>query len=375
MSYKVKVTDSLGISTTLEAPIIVEVVYDAQPPKRNPQFTASAVSVVAGTPVTLTWSDTDGASALYVNGQPVTGPRGAMSVMPNATTTYTLHVVYPDESIDRSITINVTAPPIVSARIGVNCLFDGSAARDAYSRGCRFFLMMNDTDTANWLCQQPDVLVMYRQYFDHAPSVQEAMTYLQAPRLHPLVIRTGINECEFIDGNNIQSHAAFDIELAQALKSQDSRIRYAAGTYSMGTPDFTNPAICDAIRQYYAPAYNSGLIWWDHHLYSPNMGHVYQTNDVIWYETRWEMLFTKCGFDPTIAHIVSGETGMDEGGVGGFPAHNATPNDVVKWCNEFLEIQGQQFVGGAIFQLGDTQRWGGYNVASYLPALQSEVWA
>jgi hypothetical protein len=80
--------------------------------------------------------------------------------------------------------------------------------------------------------------------------------------------------------------------------------------------------------------------------------------------------------------IISSETGVDQGGIGGFPAHNALRDEVVRWCNRYLEVQqrplvvnGQSypspFLAATIFQSGDrgTQRggWAGYNVEGYLP--------
>ncbi len=275
----------------------------------------------------------------------------------------------------------IVEPPSASVLLGFNALADGAAAGGAYNQGARFFLHMNDTDTANALASR-GATVMYRQYWDHAPSVDEAVAAL-GTRLHPDVIRTGINENEFIDGRDIKFHAAFDAAVATRLRAINPAYRYAGGTYSMGTPDFTNPGVCDAIKQYYAPAYNSGLLWFDMHLYSPNMQHIYQGAELIWYERRWEFLFTRCGFDPTVRHIVSGECGVDEGGVGGFAAHNATDEQVVAYCKRWRQVQAvplildgtsypSSLVGGALFQLGDTGgRWDGYDLRRYTSAMQT----
>ncbi|HEY3289653.1 MAG TPA: hypothetical protein VGK87_05955, partial [Anaerolineae bacterium] len=215
------------------------------------------------------------------------------------------------------------------------------------------------------------------------------------------LIYTGINENEQIgaDPDSIRRRAAFDIEMANRIKAI-SGATYAAGTFSMGAPDFTNPDVCAAIQQYYAPAYNSGLIWWDEHLYSPNMQHIYR-NDVQvqswngqkqviteyeWYEARWHFLFTRCGFDPkSPSRVICSETGVDEGGVGGFPAHHATDKDVLMWCKRFMQISalpltinGTQyptpFVGGAIFAVGDPVGWAGYDVSSYEQAMGPDIW-
>ena len=282
------------------------------------------------------------------------------------------------------------APPVSfvtgpAARLGYNVLFNGQAGMEAYNDGCRFFLVMNDTDGANALAAKGDCTVLYRQYWDHAPSVDEAVNALSG-RLHPAVIRTGINECEHINGSDISWHAQFDIAVATRLQSMNPAYRYAAGTFSMGTPDFTNSSICDAIRQHYALAYNTGLIWWDQHLYSPTLEHIHQDDQLIWYERRWEFLFTQCGFHPDVRHIVSGECGLDVSGTGGFMASGATNDQVVAYCRRWREVQsravvinGQSFaspvVGGALFQLGDSGtapgHWGGYDLQGYRAAIRS----
>jgi hypothetical protein len=105
-----------------------------------------------------------------------------------------------------------------------------------------------------------------------------------------------------------------------------------------------------------------------------------------WFETRWHFLFTRCGFDPkSPSRIVSSETGVDEGSVGGFSVHHATDQDVLMWCKRFMQISalplnisGTQytspFVGGAIFQAGDPVAWGGYDMTAYEQAMGPDIW-
>lgn len=414
------------MSAKLLTPVVI-------PPVHNVVFTTSDNSITEGESTTLSWSGTDGASAIYLNGAPEEGPSKTITITPVVSTTYTLNVVYPGEpDIVKTLSVEVAPKPpvVVVAQIGMNTLASGAAIRDAYNRGCRFFTVMNDTDSANWAAAQPNTIVIYRQWWANTlPSVDQAMTMLNVPRLDRRIIRIGINECEGINGNDIRLHAAWDIELATRLKAQGAE--YAAGTFPMGTPDYTNSTICNDIRQYYAPAYNSGLIHWDHHTYSPNMRHIYQGmaspvpfamaphhwviktgkvgrdqhdatwmemeegpsvamattlsgqyTEQDWFETRWHFNFTDCGFDvKSPSRVLSTETGMDEGGIGGFPAHQASSDDVVRWCRRYREISAapvngypSPYIGGAIFQLGDTARWGGYDMAAYMPALQTQIW-
>lgn len=343
------------------------------------------------TSTTLNWNAPQ-ASGIYLQGVGVTGPTNMEIVKPAVDTTYTLRVTYPGESdVNLTVLAKAYVPPVVPPvqppatdlpMVGMNVLFEGIATRQAFNEGCKFFLVMSNTDMANWLAQQ-GATVMYRQWLDHVPSVSELVNnWLSATRLDPRIIRTGINENEGINGNDIQWHAAFDRDVALGLKNQNASIRYAGGTYSMGTPDITNPAIRDLMRKYYAPIYNSGLIWWDQHLYSPTQTHIYNDADLPYFERRWQWYFDSCGFDPNIRHIVSGEMGLDVGGGGGFPQFNTSDADVIRYCNRWVEIQARPVmvngvsypspvVGGAIFQLGDNPKWAGYDMRRYLPALDT----
>jgi hypothetical protein len=125
------------------------------------------------------------------------------------------------------------------------------------------------------------------------------------------------------------------------------------------------------------------------HLYSPTPAHIQDEGEWIWYERRWEFLFTKCGFDPRVRAIYCSETGLDEGGIGGFPQHASTQDQFRTWCARFIDAQtrplvvaGQTFpspaLGGAIFQAGDSRTssggWGGYNIEGYVDTIR-QFWA
>ena len=277
-----------------------------------------------------------------------------------------------------------TPPPLVSTstfKLGINALSNtGLAAREA-DLGCKYFLIMDDFLGASQLKEKhPDAVVMVRRYFGSGrPSPEDVMRRLEGAA-NPNLVYIGTNEADQYgqEGEDLRQRARFDVELAQRIK-QASGATYAAGTISMGCPDFTNPQTCDIVREMYAPHYNSGLIGFDMHLYSPNMQHIDQPNEWQWFERRWEFLFTRCGFDPNVRAIYCSETGMDEGSVGGFPAHNATPEQFRDWCVNYIEMQsrpvvvnGQAYpspiIGGAMFQLGGNNdpRWRGYDITDYL---------
>jgi Bacterial SH3 domain len=281
------------------------------------------------------------------------------------------------------------AEPVARARyaLGFHVMSNTHLARAEAERGCRYFMVMNDFGGAGQLKRDfPDAIVMVRRFFDHGhmPHIDQIINGLEGANHGPLVY-TALNEADQIgqDGEGLRKRAQLDIEVARRIRQINPGAIYAAGTFSMGTPDFTNAETCQIIREIYAPHYNSGLIALDMHLYSPNMAHIDKPNEWQWFERRWEFLFTKCGFDPNVRAIYCGETGMDEMGVGGFPAHAASADYVRDWCRKYLQLQlapmtinGKRYAspirGGALFQLGGNgdPRWNGYEVSSYLPVIR-----
>lgn len=313
-------------------------------------------------------------------------------------------------------------PPVTTKRIevGVNALVrHEDVCYPAARAGCKYFMILNNPGFASKLKREyPDATVMVRIYWDKRMPSQDEYIFRMDGCQDPNIIYTGLNEADECpqDYDGIIRRANWDVSIARRIKAINPASVYAAGTFSMGTPDFTQPAICDLIRRVYAPHYNSGLISWDHHLYSPNMafgpaprsispdslrqyGMVTGKNsnhvtwkatsvnsatwiDPIWFETRWRFLFTHCGFDPlSKSRVYCSETGVDEGGVGGFPAHGATPADIVRWAKWWAAVQTESIlgapspvVGGAIFQVGNREDWAGYNVEYAYAALDQEVW-
>jgi hypothetical protein len=104
----------------------------------------------------------------------------------------------------------------------------------------------------------------------------------------------------------------------------------------------------------------------------------------IWFERRWEFLFTKCGFNPAVRGIVSSEAGI-EAGAGGFKWAGFTAQEFEEWCRYYatlqttpLIIQGtpypSPFIASTLFQWGDTNSgsggWAGYSLDDYVPSLE-----
>lgn len=283
----------------------------------------------------------------------------------------------------------VVVPPPASKgkfQLGPSVLISHHLLEPAYQAGCRAFLIMEGLLAAVQFKQaHPDALVMYRKYIGRGYSIPDPQLFRGEAKMgNGVVFVTPLNECDgpcYGSPGEIEQRAKFDTALGQMCR--DNGTIYAAGGFSMGTPDFTRPDICEAMRKFYAPGYNAGTFGMNMHLYSPNMRHVYDPTAWQWYERRWEFLFTKCGFDPDPARvgIYCDETGVDEGGVGGFPAHNASAEDVRKWSVEFkklselpLVIGGKSYPspmrGAAVFQAGH-QDWVGYNISPYFREIGS----
>jgi Bacterial SH3 domain len=298
-----------------------------------------------------------------------------------------------------SLEVPVPTLPPSRARLGFAVIFNRDAAFAAGNAGCRYFSIIGNPELASQVKDRwPDAVVMVQPYLNVSgslPSIDYTMKQLNGAT-DPRLIYTGINESDQVgqDVRGIKTRAPYDVAMATAV-AKSSVARYAAGSWSVGCPDYTSKDVCDCLKALYAPHYNSGLFDLDHHLYSPNMRHVHETGftpvnyasntDNLtpqqWFETRWIFNFQRCGFDPSCpSRIFCSETGVDEGSVGGFPAHYATPEQVLSWAKRFIEVSSapitvsgktynSPLVGAAIFQLGDTDRWLGYNVQSFVTPL------
>lgn len=377
----------------------------------TPVLKAVPTSITSGGSATLSWSNTDGANALYVNGSAVNGPSGNMIVTPNANTTYTLIVKYPDvPNVTKSVAILVTSAPVpVNTKpiVGMNVIFNGDDTRNAIARGCKFISCTFNPDLA-WLMKQehPDLLVGARGNFNKGalPSDAHFLDKVGAG-IHPGVIVYGVNEQDHIDNDTpeqIKKRAEFDAKWWKYCK--DRGAIYAGGGFSMGNPNIMNASMRAALRQYYAPLVNAGM-WFNQHTYGGNDGsgiplreRIFKTatwpmtldgvtftmRQTWWLEERWRFYCAVCGFDPTKFKFISDETGVDDN-PGGFPSHNYTDQEVVAWCKRYVQITSEpvfyngafypsNFIGGALFQSGDDAKWAGFECRQYWPALQAANW-
>lgn len=379
------------------------------------EISASTSHITAGETVKLNLNFERVDGAWLISGSAISALDGSklpvvMTVAPQQTTTFKLRVLVKGATIEKSVTVTVDpAPPPVTptARkvgLGLHVLANRRAWELGYSKGARVVTFMNDQDgacmyadcdPAKWTPDSGKCLSIYRQYHDTNPwSAQQMVDQLGGltgnpnPQKYNVIITLANEWDNDIPGAGTTEDATrkfcrWSLECLDKLNAKGF-YNVALLTSSTGTPDFTNDGVCKAIREELAPAINSGRVRYiDMHNYSPDMQHIYDDSGLIWYERRWEFLYTKCGVNPTApVSIISSETGVDEGGHGGFPAHQCSRDDVNRWCTRFIEVQlrplivngvsyRSPFLAGTVFQSGDDGtdkgHWGGYNVEGYLP--------
>lgn len=220
-------------------------------------------------------------------------------------------------------------PPTVPRLVpfGVNIQGDISAAYDAYAAGCRHFLFIDNFGAASeFMDRHPDATIHARRWgFRADGDVESMMRQLEGANDGRLVYE-GPNEG---DAGNEQNDPAglagrlrAEVRLARAIKAH-SGARYAAGAFSNGNPTDmpSDPRVRAAVRTEFAPAYNAGDILLCLHLYSPTAAHVFDDEDLKWYERRYELWFgddeEHCGLDPNVRNVVSSEGLIDQGSRGG----------------------------------------------------------
>ena len=111
-TYTLNATNAAGSSTSS---VVVTVTAVAPPPPPPPApaptatLSASAASIVSGGSVTLTWTTTNATSAT-LNGGAV-AVNGSQAFSPTVNTTYTLMATGAGGSVNKSVSVTVTAPP------------------------------------------------------------------------------------------------------------------------------------------------------------------------------------------------------------------------------------------------------------------------
>lgn len=229
--------------------------------------------------------------------------------------------------------------------------------------GCQSYIVFGGVVGAWELSQRTGKTVIYRPQssipgggvMPNVSSVIDECRYLIE---RGGCVTTGINECDSQGGDCgqnvalINQRASFEHEFLNRAKQINPACTVIKGGWSYGTPDFTRQDVCDAIRNGYSDDYNSGAAKINMHLYSPNLAHIDNPADWQWYERRWEFLFTKCGFNPSVRGIWCDEGGLDIQGSGGYRQQADAGNINATWvgdhCAKILACQNQPLIVGGV---------------------------
>jgi len=292
-----------------------------------------------------------------------------------------------------------TPTAAVDARyiLGIHELGGKGKASEALAMNAKAVGVFNNAVGAMQLADKyTDAIVWHRIYHTAAISADELLAQ------HGINVNETSRSRAFYRGRNesdvpgygstvdgIKRRAEFDVEMATKLRRSAPNATYIAGGFAHGNPDFTNKDICDAIKTYYAPHYNSGLFWFDIHNYdksAPGNPKDFKYYAPIWFPCRWQFLFTHCGFDPRIKAVCSTEDGV-EAGAGGMRWAGFTSAEFRAWAAYRLKVVTQrltmpdgkqydsQYRFGTGFQWGDENNgsggWWGYGLSPYIPELQA----
>ena len=352
------------------ATIDLNIEAGAQPVYPVITFAAAKNSIVAGASTSLIWS-VEGVEGVWLDGRGVAGV-ASTSISPATTSTYTLNVQFRVlTTTTRTVTVNVTQPqPVTSHYLGVNVIGQTQLAIELSATGCKAFVVVDNPGTCESIkLAHPDAVVVNRRWSNDPLNGQQQWDKFGAS-CNTGVINEIFNEADGSHsyGSVEQLRLRIDQEFQYADIARSKGALVALGCFSMGTPDFNNTAICEQMKRY-AARYNSDPgIYFSLHNYSPTMAHIDDDSGLIWYETRFKFLFEKCGFNPALRKIIATETGVDEGGVGGFPAHHATSAQFTHWCERYQKIiANTQVIASMIFAFtaGRDAKWAGYDIAAW----------
>lgn len=280
----------------------------------------------------------------------------------------------------------IAPPPPIEGRwkmrMGVNVITgDEGVALRALAAGCTAISGINMFGQLSALAAlHKDKTFMARRYISSYQEPDPDLLFEGAgsPDLWYLCPN---NECDVICNGTpeqIERRAWWDGKMWEKMKRKGRR--YAGFSFSVGTAEYTNPAVVAAMRKFYKPLYDDGM-GFNGHFYSPWRGHKMDE----WYEGRANFLYgdgpMSCGFsrDPKLAGVFSDEMGLDEGSLGGAEAAGWSPAQVEDLTMEFMSyndhLLGGLFRAAVWFQAGDKGKgpghWGGYHVGDpdYLAAI------
>lgn len=281
--------------------------------------------------------------------------------------------------------------------LGVHCLGDDGAFNRATGYGAKTLTTMSGLFSYQ-KAQDRSLKVFFRLYTTAPLSADD---WLRAAGFDPngavnngdYRYLLGINESD-IQGfgqspSEIRARAAWDKRRVDVLRRVAPNAKICIGGWAHGCPDFTNADVVTAIRETYAPLYNSQDpanpdVFFNLHNYTKSIvsegaGGAKATPSnwygSAWFERRADFLFTLCGFNPAIRAIVSDETG-GELGAGSFNWAGYTDEQFAFWASYYLQkmvapivVNGVSYPSpyhastifqGADFVSGPAGHWGGY---------------
>lgn len=282
-------------------------------------------------------------------------------------------------------------PPIgysFAKHLGVSVLIDARAGRDAYQRGCRAILYLNNTGEAiDRAREYPDLHTVMRVWWGSRLTAQQMATALDAHRsdIPANCYTTVLNECDtWCYGSPEEIRERFNVEREVCeivWRTSPNRIM-CPGAFSHGTPDTTREDIRRAWRDTYGAfaVSNKHRIRLNWHLYTkgkrypwhpPNDASIY---DPMWFEGR-DNEFWMQTFMPQDARCISDEMFV-EAGHGGAKWAGYSDRHLIEWAWWWLDYKASNYVQHDFclgFQYGDHPGWQGYD-CRYLADTLGKLW-
>lgn len=269
-------------------------------------------------------------------------------------------------------------------RLGVHTLERIEEAREAYALGCRAFTMMNNIAGAREM-RQRGAAVIVRCFMDHGQlwSVDQFIQRFGVNADDSFIIM-GINEADNISTSDIERRFAYEREFALKMHALSPKSFIAIGGFSMGTPQIDDLNVAKRFRDTYAEFINTNASWCGLNYHSYQRRHSTElppvsekVEDPRW----WPRRFLEYGYNPQFGGLnsnvvmVSDESGVDIGGIGGFPMCGYNDNAFLKWYalhRAWFEGAPQIYIQN-IFQFSPRADWAGYYARVVLGGM-SQVW-
>lgn len=280
----------------------------------------------------------------------------------------------------------VTPPVRAPFRLGVHVINDHGRAQQAYDNGVRSIVWMDGHLGAVQFAQaHPDCYVIYRRYVAQARMTAEMwVSALEVSADDPAnLFYTAYNESDSIgtSPDEIRLRGATDVDIAKRIRAIAPQLTFLAGSFAHGNPDITSDAVCRAMRETYAGAFNSGLLDFDLHNYTYGKrfpAHPVPGSPFIgpeWFELRAQFFVDKCGFIKRQG-FWSTETGVEARPAnGGFSGAGYTEQQLYEWSRWAIDTASASglFRAWNIFQFGNSAHWADYDITGIANGLYRAI--